>query len=59
MTSFAVGSLVAARGREWVVLPDSSADFLVLRPLGGADDDIAGVFPASSRSPRVLPAAGR
>ncbi len=45
MTTFAVGSLVAARGREWVVLPDSSDDFLVLRPLGGTDDDIAGVLP--------------
>ncbi|MCG6568146.1 ATP-dependent helicase [Tessaracoccus sp. ZS01] len=46
MTTFAVGSLVAARGREWVVLPDSSEDFLVLRPLGGTDDDIAGVLTA-------------
>lgn len=46
MTTYAVGSLVAARGREWVVLPDSSDDFLVLRPLGGTDDDIAGVLPA-------------
>ncbi|ONI92396.1 helicase [Saccharothrix sp. ALI-22-I] len=45
MTSFAVGSLVQARGREWVVLPDSSADFLVLRPLGGTEDDIAAVLP--------------
>ena len=36
--------LVAARGREWVVQPDSVDDFLVLRPLGGADDDLAGVF---------------
>ena len=44
--SFAPGSLVSARGREWVVLPDSSEDFLVLRPLGGSDDDIAGVLPA-------------
>ena len=42
--SFAPGSLVAARGREWVVQPDSVDDFLVLRPLGGADDDVAGVF---------------
>lgn len=46
MTTFAVGSLVTARGREWVVLPDSTEDFLVLRPLGGTDDDIAGVLPA-------------
>ena len=41
----AVGSLVRARGREWVVLPDSSQDFLVLRPLGGGRDDVSGVFP--------------
>jgi superfamily II DNA or RNA helicase len=41
---FAPGNLVTARGREWVVLPDSTDDFLVLRPLGGVDDDIAGVL---------------
>jgi superfamily II DNA or RNA helicase len=45
MTTYAVGSLVKARGREWVVLPDSSDDFLVLQPLGGGKDDVAGVFP--------------
>jgi len=28
----------------WVMLPGSTADLLVLRPLGGGDDDIAGVF---------------
>ncbi len=44
--SFAVGSLVTARGREWVVLPDSDPDndLLVLRPLGGGDDEIAGIY---------------
>lgn len=42
--AFAVGSLVRARGREWVVLPDSDEDLLVLRPLGGADDEVAGVL---------------
>ncbi|WP_248258267.1 helicase-related protein [Georgenia sp. EYE_87] len=45
-TTYAAGSLVRTRGREWVVLPDSVPDFLVLRPLGGGRDDIAGVFPA-------------
>jgi superfamily II DNA or RNA helicase len=44
--TYAVGSLVRARGREWVVLPDSAPDFLVLRPLGGGRDDVAGVFPS-------------
>ncbi|MFY1702648.1 helicase-related protein [Micromonospora sp. WMMA1923] len=43
---FSAGSLVSARGRDWVVLPESASDLLVLRPLGGADDDIAAVFPA-------------
>lgn len=42
--AFAVGSLVRARGREWVVLPDSDDDLLVLRPLGGTDDEVAGVL---------------
>jgi len=46
MTTYTVGSLVSARGRDWVVLPESADDMLVLRPLGGADDDIAAVFPA-------------
>lgn len=45
-TTYSAGSLVSARGREWVVLPDSADDMLVLRPLGGSDDDIAAVFPA-------------
>jgi SNF2 family DNA or RNA helicase len=43
--TFAAGTLVRTRGREWVVLPDSVADFLVLRPLGGSDAEITGVLP--------------
>src|SRR5213083_2137529 len=41
--AFAIGALVRTRGREWVVLPESEEDFLVLRPLGGTDDEIAGI----------------
>jgi len=46
MTSmpFATGSLVRARGREWVVLPESDDTMLVLRPLGGSDEEIAGIY---------------
>lgn len=44
--TYSAGSLVTARGREWVVLPESEPDLLVLRPLGGSDDDVAAVFPA-------------
>ena len=43
--TFAVGSLVRAHGREWVVLPESAPDCLVLRPLGGTDDEITGILP--------------
>ncbi|GAA4619405.1 helicase-related protein [Actinoallomurus liliacearum] len=43
---YAPGALVRARGREWVVQPGSDADLLVLRPLGGAQDDLVGVLPA-------------
>ena len=43
---FDVGSLVHARGREWVVLPESKEeeDLLVLRPLGGSEDEITGIY---------------
>ncbi|MEP7161076.1 MAG: helicase-related protein [Dermatophilaceae bacterium] len=43
---YAVGSLVRARGREWAVLPESTPEFLILRPLGGGNDDIAGLHTA-------------
>jgi hypothetical protein len=41
--SFATGSLVKARGREWVVLPDSDDSVVVLRPLGGTEDEVTGI----------------
>jgi superfamily II DNA or RNA helicase len=42
--SYAVGSLVKARGREWVVLPESEGDLVVLRPLGGTEDEVTGIY---------------
>jgi superfamily II DNA or RNA helicase len=42
--SFAIGSLVKARGREWVVLPDSTDQLLMLRPLGGTDEEVTGIL---------------
>jgi len=41
---FSVGSLVRARDREWVVLPDSEENLLILRPLGGMDDEVTGIY---------------
>jgi superfamily II DNA or RNA helicase len=46
MTAFAAGALVSARGREWVVQPDSDDEMLILRPLGGGEDDTTAVLPA-------------
>ena len=40
------GTLVRARGREWVVLPDSTDELLMLRPVGGLDEEITGGLPA-------------
>ncbi|GAC1364570.1 MAG: helicase-related protein [Ktedonobacteraceae bacterium] len=42
--NFAIGSLVKARGREWVVLPESDEQMLILRPLGGTNDEVAGIY---------------
>ncbi len=42
--SFAVGSLVRARGRDWVVLPESKDDLIIVRPLGGGEDETAGIY---------------
>lgn len=42
--SFAVGSLVSVRGREWVVLPESDSELLMLRPLGGSEEEVTGIY---------------
>ncbi|NUY34922.1 DEAD/DEAH box helicase [Paraburkholderia sp. JPY303] len=42
--SFQPGSLVSARGREWVVLPQSTDDTLHLRALGANDEDATLIY---------------
>lgn len=44
LQTFQPGSLVSARGREWIVLPQSTDDTLHLRPLGAADDDATLIY---------------
>jgi len=44
------GSLVTLRNRPWMVLPSEDTDLLLLKPLGGSDEEITGIF---------LPVAGR
>lgn len=38
------GTLVRARGREWVVLPGSTKDVLNVRPLGGSEEDATLIY---------------
>jgi superfamily II DNA or RNA helicase len=38
------GSLVTLRNRPWVVLPSEDNDLLLLKPLGGSDEEITGIF---------------
>lgn len=47
---FKPGSLVTLRNRPWVVLPSEDAELLLLKPLGGSDDEITGIY---------LPVAGK
>lgn len=64
---FAPGSLVRARGREWIVLPGSDGDLLRLRPLSGSEEDSVLVHaalepdiePASFPPPTTEPQAGQ
>jgi len=38
------GKLVSLRGRDWIVMPSDDPDLLVVKPLGGSDDEIAGIY---------------
>lgn len=44
MDSLSVGSIVRCRNREWVILPSSDENLLLLRPLTGSEKEICGIF---------------
>lgn len=48
---FTPGVLVRARGREWVVQPQSQPGTLRLRPLGGAEEDVVSLIPELELQP--------
>jgi len=41
---FKPGSLVTLRNRAWMVLPSEDEDLLLMKPLGGSDDEITGIY---------------
>lgn len=42
--SFSPGCLVRLRERDWVVQPSDDTDLLLLKPLGGSDEETTGIF---------------
>ncbi len=38
------GSLVSARGRNWVVIPSDQNDTILLKPVDSADGEVVGIF---------------
>jgi len=41
---FKAGSLVTARNRDWVVLPSNDDKLVLLKPLGGSEEEITGIY---------------
>lgn len=44
MSTLSPGMLVNLRNRDWVVLPSDSEDLLVVKPLGGADEETTAIY---------------
>lgn len=44
MITLQPGKLVSLRGRDWIMLPSEDPDLLVVKPLGGSDDEITGIY---------------
>lgn len=66
-TSLQPGKLVSLRGRDWVILPSDDSDLLVVKPLGGSDEETAGIYlpleipediPKDARVDRRVPGNG-
>ncbi|MCU0318460.1 MAG: DEAD/DEAH box helicase [Flavobacteriales bacterium] len=43
-TTYNPGKLVKFRDRDWIVLPSGDADLVMLRPLGGAEEETTAVY---------------
>jgi superfamily II DNA or RNA helicase len=41
---FKAGSLVTARNRDWVVLPSNDDKLVLLKPLGGSEEETTGIY---------------
>jgi superfamily II DNA/RNA helicase len=41
---FKAGALVNVRNRDWVVLPSNDDNLVLLKPIGGTEDEITGIY---------------
>ena len=44
MSLWSTGALVKARGREWIVLPESNEHAVHARPIGGLDEEVTAIL---------------
>jgi superfamily II DNA or RNA helicase len=44
MANYQPGSLVNVRNRDWVVMPSNDEELLLLKPLGGSEEEITGIY---------------
>lgn len=44
MFKYNPGVLVKARNRDWIIQPSADKDLLLLKPLGGSDEEITGIY---------------
>jgi hypothetical protein len=42
--TFKPGSLVTLRDRPWIVLPSDDKDLFLVKPLGGSEEEITGIY---------------
>ena len=43
-STYQPGNIVEARGREWIILPESTEDLLQVKPLGGLDEEATAIL---------------
>lgn len=43
-TDYKPGKLVSFRGREWIVLPSPVEELIMMKPMGGSDEEITSVY---------------
>ena len=44
MERFQPGALVNVRNRDWVVMPSNDEDLVLIKPLGGSDEEVTGIY---------------